>query len=769
MTREGPRVMPAPALAALALLVVLVLLALSQGSAAVDFEARPTAIPKNDEGTQRDVVIAAGPEDLLYAVWEDGRYVPSSRGTILMFSWSDVDARGRIWNAEDTISPADQMNDMTSPDMTVGPDGVVHVVWQELNRGEATAGGPFWEVRYAFSEDGGDSWDVIRVSQPNNRNNTRPSVVATSSAIAYVAWEMEDHPGTSLVLAKVQRGSRVWIRTDLADASADWELNSHVDLGIDAGGTVHMAWQALDMDGMWNVRRSQVLYRTAPAVDRDSLLSEPLEVSDGEANRTVGGPSMAVTKRNGVWVAWVQTPDATVTDQRVGIVTDHIIEGEAGTDVHVALLRPAPAAEPDVRAAPGLDDGAMLVISGVGSVPYPPMFTHTCSEQKCFGEPAPVVANGVSVSTQASLTRDSLGNVYVAWSDGQNVMCTQRRNSAPAVPELLRPDVATNDPKPEFAWSFSDPDAGAAQGAFEIWYSQDPTFPQDATLGGLVMGVPGKNARYTTTETLEEGRWHWKVRTRDELGLWSAFSAVGTFLADRTPPVGTVDINGGDEYTSARVVVLTLNATDNLEELGGDRYFMISTDPDFPNALKHEWPPPNHQVNQELPAGEGIKVVFFRIFDASGLFHTSMDTIIYNETLVVIIHDPEATAPYNKPLNISCEVMRGKGVTASLFFRTTGDKDYTEKEMESNGTQFWYVIPKDKLSLKGLDYYIRVRSSSGVVTSPAESPADEPHQVEVYETTDVYQPPIYNPLVTFTGALVVLVAMFMIWYYRMRD
>jgi len=761
--------MPAPALAGLALLAVLAILAISQGVAAVEFEARPTAIPRSDEGVQRDVVIAAGPEDLLYAVWEDGRYVPSSRGTVLMFSWSDVDARGRSWSSEDTIPPMDQRNDMASPDLVVGPDGVVHVVWQELNRGEASAGGPFWEVRYAFSEDGGETWDDIRVSQPNNRNNTHPSVVATSSAIAYVAWEMEDHPGTSLVLAKVQRGSRVWIRTDLAEASSEWELHSHVDLGMGTDGTVHVAWQALDMDGMWNVRRSQVLYRTAPAVERDSLLSEPLEVSDGWANSTVGGPSMAVTKRHGAWIAWVRTPDATVTDERVGIVADRVLDAAAGTDVLVTLLRPAPTSEPRVRAAVGLDDGAMLVISGVGAVPYPPMFAHTCSEQGCFGEPSPVVASGVSVGTRATLTRDSLGNLYVAWDDGQNILCTQRRNSAPAAPELLRPDVASNDPKPEFAWSFSDPDAGAAQGAFEIWYSQDPTFPGDATLGGVVMGVPGRNPRYSSPEELGEGRWHWKVRTRDELGLWSAFSAAGTFLEDRTPPVGRVTINGGDEYTTARVVVLTLNATDNLEDLGGDRYFMISTDPDFPNASKHEWPPPNHQVNQELPPGEGIKVVFFRVFDASGLFHTSMDTISYNETPVVIIHDPEVSAPYNKPLNISCEVMRGKGVTASLFYRRTGDKEYTEKEMEANGTLFWYVIPKDKLSLKGLEYYIRVRSSSGVVTSPAEAPVDEPHQVEVYETTEVYQPPIYNPAVTFTGALVVLIAMFMIWYYRMRD
>jgi hypothetical protein len=268
---------------------------------------------------------------------------------------------------------------------------------------------------------------------------------------------------------------------------------------------------------------------------------------------------------------------------------------------------------------------------------------------------------------------------------------------------------------------------------------------------------------------VDEGRWYWRVRTRDQFGLWSTWSPVKDFLVDRTPPTGSVVINGGDEYTAERVVVLSLNATDNLEDLGGDMFFSISTDPDFPNASMHEWPPINYRVNQELPEGEGTKVVLFRIYDAAGLSHTSMDTIIYNSTPIRIFHAPVTSAPLGKPLNVSCEIVGPTHVAATLYYRRTYDEEFTEVEMESNGTNFWAEIPKDKMSIKNVLYYIEARSGGVTTTAPEENPAEHPFEIQVYETTDKYQPPIYNPIVTFTGALLVLIALVLIWWYRLRD
>jgi len=758
-----------PLTLAMALATLLALLVLAGGASAIEFHEEPTPIPSADAGVQSDVAMASGPEDMLYAVWEDGRWTTFQQGVALLFAWSEPDERGRAWSDEVRIPAGDTRNDMAAPAMSVGPDGVIHVVWQELQRVDAPPGGPYWEVRYAFSTDNGLTWGSLRVSQPNNRNNTRPAVAAMTGNSAYVAWDLEDHPGSSIALARVDQGSRAWFREDFAEASATWEVNGHVSLGMDADGYLHAVWHAMDMDGMWEPQASQVLYRAVEGPDRDTMWPTPVPLADRWTNVTNTDPSLVVTKRHGVWVAWVQrSPLAMAKD--VTFLVDTLVDGVPGVDIPVHQVASAPDPGPRVAASLGPDDGVVLVLSGVGTPDAsPPLFTMSCSVQGCFDEPVPVVPAGVTVGIRATITTDRLENVYVGWDDGKDVLCTQRTNTPPGPPGLLRPEVASNDEHVEFVWSFNDVDAGASQSGFEIMYSMDPAFPIDDTMGGVVLGAQGRASRFVAPDTVPEGRWYWTVRTRDQLGLWSDPSPASDFLADRTPPVGRVLINGGDGFTPDRVVVLTLNATDNLQHLGGDMHFQISSDPNFPNASKHEWPPPNSQVNQELPEGEGIKVVFFRIFDGAGLSHTSMDNIVYNTTPILIVHVPVTTAPMAKPLNISCDIMRATEVSATLFYKRDFDDDYFEVEMDSNSSSFWAVIPKDHMSIRGVTYYISARSSGGVVTSPPEAPVEDPYEIEVYETTDVYQPPIYNPILTFTGALVVLVALVMIWWFRLRE
>ncbi len=764
------RMLPSPHVLALvlALTAMFALLALAEGVAAIEFQPEPTPITGSTAGDQRAVAMATGPEDLLYAVWVDDRYTSASRGEVLLFAWSEVDQRGRDWSDANPIPASAQANDMNAPAISVGPDGRVHLVWQELQRGDDVSGGPYWEVWYALSENGGIDWKTIRLSQPNNRNNTLPSVAALPGASALVAWELEDHPGTSLALTKVEQGSRAWYREDLAASSEDWELNGHVSIAADAEGDLHMAWQAQDMNGMWVLQRSQIMYLMMKSPGRDTAPGDVLALADRSTNVTNSGPALVATRRHGTWVAWVAAASPASMGDTVAFLADGVVDGRPGTDLLIAELTPGRDAEPSVAASSGLDDGVVLALAGVGSPGSPPLFTSSCSEQGCFAEPRPVVPAGTTVGWAATIAVDSLDNVYVGWDDGEGIWCTQRRNNPPGPPELLRPDRSTNDEGVEFVWSFNDVDAGAFQSSFHIQYSPDPGFPGGSTLGGVVSGALGRSTRYVSPDPLEEGRWYWRVSTRDNLGLWSVMSATGDFLADRTPPVGSVVINGGNDFTDDRVVVLLLNATDNLEDLGGEMYFQISSDPNFPNASKHEWPPPNNQVNQELPPGEGIKVVFFRFFDASGLHHTSMDTIIYNETLILIVHVPVTTAPLGKSLNISCEIMRASEVATTLFYRKSFEDEFTEMEMAANGSQFWAIIPRDDVSIRGMFYYIKARTSGGSATSPETSPVEEPYEIKVYETTEEYQPPIYNPLLTFTGALAVLVVLVLLWWYRLR-
>ncbi len=754
----------------LAIAVPVVAMALlAGGAAAIEFQEVPTPITRSTGEDLGSVDMAVGTTDDLYAVWQDGRFASFQAGDAILFAYSDSDSRGREWN--DTIRlPASLSNaDQWDPAIAVGPDGVIHVVWQERSNTDDTPGGPFWEVRYTRSLKGGLDWsDPVRVSRPTNSNNTEPDVAALSKGSAFVAWTLRDHPGTSVALAHMVDGDVEWVREDFALADDGWEHNGQASLATDEDGGLHAAWASRDVDAMLAVLGSQVFYRFAPEISRTSALPAAVPLADDPFNWTHGGPSLALTKRHGAWVTWVRSEAITTVTGDVTFLADSVVKGKTGEDIHVATLTASPRATPMVDSVLGPDDSVVMAISGVGSPPSPPLYTSTCTVFGCFADPTPVIPVGGTIGLNASIAADSLGNVYVGWDEGDALLCTQRRNSQPGPPDLLLPDLYAHDETPDFVWSFNDPDAGSSQSAFWIVYSPDPSFKEDVQ-GGVVTGAQGRSNRYTAPVPIEEGIWYWNVRTRDHLGLWSDWATNSDFLADRTPPTGTVVINGGDDITHQRVVVLTLNASDNLEDVAPEMYFQISSDPNFPNASKHEWPPPNHQVNQELPPGEGVKVVFFRVFDASGLHYTAMDNILYNETPLVIVHTSVTQAPAAKPLNISCEILLAKDVTATLFHRRAGREEYNEIEMSSNGTTYWAVIPKDKVSQKGLEYYIRAKSSSGTVTSPAGNPVEEPYEVEVYETTDQYEPPIFYPTATFLGAAVVLLLLFLVYWFRIRE
>ncbi len=752
-----------------AVIVVVVISLLAAGAEATEFENEPTRISQDSAKEQTSVDLAVGANDDLFAVWQDGYLSQLQEGDSVLFAISPFNARGREFGDSTRMETSLDDADQWSPAVSVGPDGTVHVVWQERSRTDDAPGGPYWEIRYSSSMDGGLSWsDPIPVSLPNNSNNTRPDVAGLSDQSAYVVWTLEDHPGTSVALAKVAQGSRVWVREDFAQADETWELNGEVVIFTDDDDTLHATWSSVDVDAMLAILESQVFYRSIEDVDRTSLLPEPLPLADLSVNVTNSAPALAVTRRQGAWVTWVQGPIGSVAPWEVIVLSDQVVEGDAGIDVLVAEMTVSSRSDPRISSDVSSDDEVMMVISGVGTTVLPPLHSMSCDEYSCFGQPSPVVPVGTTSGLNATMVIDSLGNVYVAWDDGEDIWCTQRQNTQPGPSELVAPDRFSHDPKPTFVWTFVDPDAGSIQSSFEVAYSMNEFFLGEV-LGGVIAGAQGRSSRYVVPESIEEGEWYWKVMTRDQLGLWSNWSSVGSFLTDRTPPTGSVLINGGDSLTQQRVVVLTLNASDNLQDVAPDMYFKISSDPNFPNAPNRDWPPPNNQVNQELPSGEGLKVVFFRVFDASGLFYTAMDTIVYNQTPFIIIHTPITTAPLGKPLNVSCEILPPTGVTATLFHKKSFEDEFKEIEMSVNDTTFWAIIPRDDISILGVEYYITARSASGTGSSPVISPAEDAYVIEVFETTEKYEPPIFYPAVTFIGAAAILALLVLIWWFRLRE
>ena len=757
-------------LVAAALAVAVLLLPGDASAAAMEFQSDPVMVNHQTEGAQVGLDLAVGPDDTLYAVWQDGRYVPSSGGNAVFAASSPPDSRGRAFgDGALVVTRQEQGVEQLSPAVAVGPDGTVHVVWQQRSKGVVTPGEvPTFSVFYSRRRASDTAWsDPILLSQPNGRNNTLPSVAAAPGDAAYVAWEVEDYPGMSLALARVAQGSRAWLREDLAVASGDWEVNGDVRIAAEPSGRLHAVWASLDLNGGGVVIGSQVFYAALGTPDSDTTLELPVGVADAPQSTLNVHPALALTSRHGAWVAWAQFRALTSDTGTVHVMADAVVSGHASDDLAAGTFTVGakPQVRPDVAAGPS--DALVIAVAGVGDPVGPPMSTQACSEYGCFAEAAPVVPKGTAAARNATVAFDSLGNAYVGWDDGSDCLEAPRRDSAPGMPQLLAPFGASHDVRPEFSWGFNDPDAGSSQGAFEVQYSPNTTSYNRTS--GVVAGSAGKASRWRPPEDLQEGSWHWRVRTRDQLGLWSAWSYDGDFLLDRTPPAVSVRINGGAEYALARTVVLAINASDEFATSGVIMTFEVANDPDFINSSgSHEYPPAGNEFHWDVTPEEGIKVVFVRVTDPSGLSSTAYATIVYSPGLL-IVHAPPATAPANEPLNITCEVLRSTDVRAFLYYRERGSKEYERLDMERNASTHWAVVPKADVTTKGLEYYIEATSGPVTTTSPAADASASPWRLDVYEAVDTYVPPIYNPLLAGIGALVITVLLIALWYFRLRE
>jgi hypothetical protein len=374
----------------------------SGGASAMDFEEVPVQITEGTGEDMGSLDLAVGIDDEIYAVWQDSRDESHSAGDAILYSIADPLQRGRVWGdtlrIQASLSNADQWN----PSIDVGPDGTVHVVWQERSRSEDAPSGPFWEVRYSRSLNGGTDWsEPVRVSGPNDSNNTDPDVVALSGGAAFVAWTLRDHPGTSIALGHMVDGGVDWIRENLALADDQWEYNGQVSLATDADDGLHVAWAARDVDAMLTVLESQVFYRYAPEISRTSTLPAAVPLADQPFNWTHTGPSLTLTQRHGAWVTWVRSGTMASIDGNVTILADSVLKGTTGEDIRVASFTVSPRGTPTLDSALGPDDAVVVTVSGVGSPTTPPL-SHR-PPHPCTRPPAP--SSGASASRSLSSRR----------------------------------------------------------------------------------------------------------------------------------------------------------------------------------------------------------------------------------------------------------------------------------------------------------------------------------------------------------------------------
>ncbi len=108
-------------------------------------------------------------------------------------------------------------------------------------------------------------------------------------------------------------------------------------------------------------------------------------------------------------------------------------------------------------------------------------------------------------------------------------------------------------------WTYADPDGDLAQG-FEVQTSLDPSFSSIYDSSGMVSDSSGPG--FWQLWPYDDGTYYWRVRVRDECGVWSQWSSPTRFQVDTVGP--QVNALHGGSAIPALTGVLALSVGDTI-------------------------------------------------------------------------------------------------------------------------------------------------------------------------------------------------------------
>jgi hypothetical protein len=105
-----------------------------------------------------------------------------------------------------------------------------------------------------------------------------------------------------------------------------------------------------------------------------------------------------------------------------------------------------------------------------------------------------------------------------------------------------------------------------------------------------------------------------------------------------------------------------------------------------------------------------------------------------------IDHTPVTTAPIDTPIPMEATISDTQGIIgARLYYRTAGDADFTYAGMTKSGNTYRATIPADRVTGRGVEYYLWASDGFNEKTDPAGG-ADDPYSIQVTYTDDGIDP-----------------------------
>jgi hypothetical protein len=338
-------------------------------------------------------------------------------------------------------------------------------------------------------------------------------------------------------------------------------------------------------------------------------------------------------------------------------------------------------------------------------------------------------------------TKDEYG-LWSDWSENWSINI-DRTAPDPPIDALVIPNTWTNINSFIIDWINPEDFSGVKEGC---WYKIGT--PPTSNSDGIWQG------NETFTSTSSDGIHTIYFWLEDNVGNedYQNYAEI-TFYLDMNPPaIDHIPITSGTEY---QAINLTAMIVDNIEIKNATLFYRKFGETEFIELLMNNV---GSNYYGEIPSsyvttGE-LEYYISANDNVNAATNPTSAPAMYYSILIpdpppTIIHENVTEADENQEINISATITDNIGVSgATLKYRIKGDSDWISITMKQIGDSFYAIIPDDKVTATGLEYYIVTTDGFSNVTFPGENPEGDPVEIKVTVEPDDEEPNEFEEFMT---------------------
>ena len=276
-------------------------------------------------------------------------------------------------------------------------------------------------------------------------------------------------------------------------------------------------------------------------------------------------------------------------------------------------------------------------------------------------------------------------------------------------------DLWTSNNIPAFSWLYNDSE-GDSQGGYLIEIDDDLLFRDIDYTSGEVL-TPGEE--WIPSLTISDDTWYWHVRTMDKWGLWSDWSEVWSINIDTTPPDPPIDPTPTPDGWS-NVNSFTIDWT-NPTDFSGIKegcWYKIGSPPTSNSDGTYIEDKPF-----TISSLEGEQTIYIWLEDNLGnvnYLNYSSVTLYLDTIPPSILHTLPTSGVLGQPITINATITDNVLVkSATLYYRKTGDTNWSSVSMIKDGDSFTAEIPASVVTMTGIQYYLEASDEINTVKYPS--------------------------------------------------